>query len=452
VDATLRVEGGKRLNGLRPIVLLACAAGCLAIKARDALGQEDLSCKPEIQLLRNAKNAKDSLRLRTGVRVCTENDDEASRQRRLDRTNAEALRLAKMFFDLPEYHDEGRLPVGRDRTDELLGPVTGIYASPFLYGFTRPAQIYEQGTPGTLAALVVVDARPDAILPPSYTNLHLRAGMNCVWLYVNPPPAGTRSTDSNYLARLSYVASVSHPGPSGDCDRSARMYRLHVVAVRNARFPDETNYPSVARFDTDQQGNPIMAFKCLNAFCEVGVRSEQEVRGPDNLVRRDAARAQWNPKAGANPDEARQQVIKGWHDEQTLAVRGTDFKWRASNVRATIRPDPTAAHYDSADFHDNWRRVATVEINEDVPTDSKYFGWGLRKGANDIEFQYASAVGRWQARLVRSGSQPKPWKFMVRHVHRDVAVPPIVRFRWTGADDGVWAPCGNACCKTDDGT
>jgi hypothetical protein len=85
---------------------------------------------------------------------------------------------------------------------------------------------------------------------------------------------------------------------------------------------------------------------------------------------------------------------------------------------------------------------------------SKYVRWGFRTGSNFLEFQYADTAqnNKWRARIIHSDGSFKQWHYMQRTVHFDVSVPPIVRFRWTGIDDGVWAPCGNACCKAADGT
>lgn len=449
-----QVKGCKWVGNRRAVVWLTCSVAFFAVAAPAARAQPvpstqpDTSCRLEIERIRTAANAKDSATALKTLVPCTDTNDEKNRRIRLDQTDAEALRLARMFFDIPEYHDEGRLPVNRDVPGALLGPLAGIYASPFLHGFTRPAQIYEQGKPGILAAIVVVDEKPGVQLPPSYRNLQLQAGMNCIWLYVEPPSAG--GSYAAYLANLRYSARLSHPASGGACDRSVPMPNsLAVVAVTIQNFTADSDYPPVARFATDRQGNPILAFRCLNAFCEIGVGSEKDVRKPDGLGRPNPNIAQWDPAAADNPDQGRRQVIKGWHDEQTLAVRGADYRWRASDVTARITPIAGAAQYDSADFHNQWRRVARILIVGAVPTASKYHKWGLRTGVNHIEFQYDGAAGRWKAQLVRPDTPPVPWNTMVRIVHHDVAVPPIVRFRWTGADDGVWAPCGNACCKTD---
>jgi hypothetical protein len=344
-----------------------------------------------------------------------------------------------MYFDIPEYHDEGRLPAGNDASGPLLGPVAGIYASPFLYGFTRRGQIIDQGVPGILAAIVVVNKEAWETMPTTYTNLRLTNGMNCVWLFVMGG---------------NYVAFVTHPDPGTPCDRKAGRPggppakpddgRLPVVAVQRS-VGEESDYPAVARFDTDRNGNPILAFKCLDAFCEVGPSREADVRTPIGLTRQDPSRAKWRlPNPLATQYEARTRGIKGWHDEQALAIRDNQFRWRPSQVWATIIPVSGAASYDSASFHRTWQHVATVKIAGQVPVTSKYYDWGLRKGDNEVWFQFDG--GAWNAEI-RQGGVRTPLRYMKRTIHYDISVPPIVRFRWTGADDGIWAPCGNACCK-----
>jgi hypothetical protein len=374
----------------------------------------------------------------------------------LDRTGAEGMRLAKMFFDIPEYHDEGRLPAGRDPSGAaVLGPLAGIYASPFLQGFTRPSQIYEQGPRGTLAAIVVIELRDQERLPLTYTRLQLDSGMNCVWLAVDPPPPGVKKTERAYLTNLKYRAYVSHPPSSSpSCDRNGSMSpELRVVAVQNDAFRTDGSYPGVARFDTDGSGNPVLGFRCLSAFCEIGVNRGADVRTPDGLTRTNLDRVQWRTQPATTGKLGERKNIKAWHDEQTLAIRDSYFVWRPSKVRATIIPDTGAIALDSVDFEDRWVRVANISIEGTVPGGSKYARWGLRHGNNFVEFRYNRAGGKWLAQIVWDDGSAKAWRNMKRTVHHDVTVPPIVRFRWTGADDGVWAPCGNACCNaSDDGS
>lgn len=440
--ATLGGMGSKKKRAALSLVLLVSAAVLVGTTPQNVLAQADTTCKLQLLKVRGEAPAVDSMD-RFALARCVRAADSTSRENRLIQTRAEGLRLASMFFEIPEYHDEGRLAKDREIPGAELGPEAGIYASPFLGGFTRPAQIYEQGIPGTFAALVVVDTKPGETIPLSYSRLQLQTGLNCVWLYVDPPPAGM--TVPSYLKQLRYSARVSHPAGGNACDRNAAKTAppLPVVAVRSKRFSNDADYPPVARFDTDRDGHPIMSFRCLNAFCEIGVAAERDVRTPDRLNRPDPNKAEWDPVLGGD----RKEIVKAWHDEQTLAVRGSDMIWHASEVKALLKPDSKAAEYDSADFHDHWKTVGTIELFEDVPATSKYFQWKLVKGDNEVQFRYDSPSGKWQVRIVPHGKPAVPWNFIVRTLHYDVTVPAINRFRWTEEDDGIWAPCGNACCK-----
>jgi hypothetical protein len=440
--AALETKQSKQKCITRSLMLLISAAAAMGAQSRQAYAQFDEGCKSELIKVRMDSTPADTAGNRASLRLCVRRVDSASRATRLRHAQPQALQLATMFFDVPEYHDEGRLPIDREMAGGELGPVAGIYASPFLGGFTRPAQIYEQGLPGTFAALVIVEGKPGDPVPQSYARLQLQTGVNCVYLYVDPPTAGS---SGGYLANLRYTARVSHP-TDGRCDRNAAMTAsvLPVIAVKSNRFSGDTDYPAVARFDTDINGHPLMSVRCLNAFCEIGVATEKGVRAPDHLNRPNSNAAKWDPLVGGE----RQKIVKGWHDEQALAIRGTDYVWRASDVKALILPEPDAAQYDSANFHNQWKTVGTIQIDKAVPTTSKYYRWGLRQGDNKLQFRYNPANTKWEAQVISpSGAAPIPWGLMERTVHHDVTVPAIVRFRWTEADDGVWAPCGNACCK-----
>jgi hypothetical protein len=416
-----------------------------------APAQVDSTCIKEIENYRTGHAAPDSEARRKAVTTCVEPLDDKARSDRLDQLNPEALSLARMYFDIPEYHDEGRLPAGSDAGGALLGPLAGIYASPFLHGFTRAAQISEQGKPGVLAGIVVVQMNKwETTVPQTYRNLRLDVGVNCVWLF---------TTNG-----VKFEAFVSHPDAGKECDRTVGLQGgpalkpndgiLPVVAVRFVRLPGHAAYPAAARFDTNVNGDPILAFKCLNAFCEIGVSTHAEVRRTGGAVRPTPPEESWklsptlNAQVGQAPQRVRVAVVKGWQDQQALAIRDDKFVWRPSDVTATIIPHPALPTYDADTFNLRWKQVATIRIAGVVPTNSKYYKWGLRQGDNAVWFQFDGNA--WKAEIRRPGGSATPWRYMKRTVHYDISVPPIVRFRWTGADDGVWAPCGNACCKAAD--
>jgi hypothetical protein len=423
----------------RGLVLLISTAAVLGAQRKAYAPPNDEGCKAEYIKIRTDSSASN----RDALRLCVTRLDSASRASRLAMTRAEAMQLATMFFDIPEYHDEGRLAVDLERPGAQMGPKLGIYASPFLGGFTRPAQIYEQGLPGTFAAMVIVEGKSGDPVPASYSRLQLETGINCVYLYVDPPAVG--ASPPTYLKNLHYTARVTHPS-GGACDRNAAasVPTLPVVPVKSKRFSKDEDYPAVARFDADMKGNPIMSVRCLNAFCEIGVSAEAEVRTPDKLIRSNQNAAAWDPLVGGD----RKVIVKGWHDEQNLAVLGADVQWHVSDVRALLKPNPAAAEYDSVDFQDQWKTVGAIEIVGALPTASKYYKWGLRTpGDNSLQFQYNTAKARWEVRILQPNGAVVDWYKNERTVHYDVTVPAVARFRWTEQDDGIWAPCGNACCK-----
>jgi len=61
--------------------------------------------------------------------------------------------------------------------------------------------------------------------------------------------------------------------------------------------------------------------------------------------------------------------------------------------------------------------------------------------------------GQWRMRVTKPGDTPgagsRIWLNVVEMPHLDYPVPGSVRFRWTVADDGVWIPCGQSCCRGD---
>ena len=88
----------------------------------------------------------------------------------------QARHMGELHLLIPEYHDEQQFQT----SDNTFGPMVYIYASPFLGAYKSVNEIAEQGTYGTFAALVEVDAPSGTVLPAEYTNLNLTPGENCV--------------------------------------------------------------------------------------------------------------------------------------------------------------------------------------------------------------------------------------------------------------------------------
>ena len=432
-------------------VRIDAAFAALAVLCWPAkLSAQDAACWSYIQEYRQMKAQDTSfaaVRARqtafAAMRRCIDETDSVRAVRSYSLVVAEAQRLGATAWMIPESHDEGRLPDGSGTGE--LGPMAFIYASPLLGGFTRKAQIEEHGLPGALAAVVDVQLQTGEgpTLPTSYTDLGLHAGKSCLWLYLAP-------------GSTTYQVNVTQVAAGALCSRSGTIVRtLDVAEERFNRFKLHEQYPAVARFDVDALGRPVLAFKCIDAFCEAGTTSPR--------------RAWVHPSAMEESQTVKPPVhryVKGWHDEQEFAeqYRASDgqIRWRSTNVKASIVPDEKVSSYDSRDFHvvhpNKWFAVAKIHIHSSLPNSNKFYGWGLRQGVNHVGIRYDTArdtlvIGIFASALPNQpSSAPTPrrtWLVQKRELHFDAAVPGTARFRFTVGDDGIWTPCGNACCKAD---
>jgi hypothetical protein len=327
-------------------------------------------------------------------------------------TAGEMRRLLQMHWTIPEYHDEQRLPDGSGG----FGPIVNIFASPYLGDFQYTWQIEEQGTLGILVAVVVVDTFPGSALPPPYQRLNLQPGVNCLWLSYQP-----RAPKDPWKGGIS---PAKLPGPV--CRPSPPPSNLVVVRTRDPKFTNLSDYPPVARFSDATNGQPLFGTSCLEGWCEFGPSAGTWTPTPA-------------PAAGT-----REERIEGWYDEQLLDERDAAGVLRPT-VRATIIPQPNVNDIPERGFAGTWVQVATVHIHNPLPMTSKYFKSGLRQGRNEVYLR--DSAGKWMARIVPQTGVAQVSTNVARMPHVDAAVPGTTRWRWTTADAGIWAPCGQACCR-----
>jgi len=356
-------------------------------------------------------SAQDTLVAR--IRGAMERDD-ARRTLLIDSLGPEMRRLASMYWTIPEYHDEQRLLDGSGG----FGPVANIYASPMLDGFTEEWQIAAQGPPGVLVAIVVVDppAGGGTTLPPTYVNLSLTVGINCLWLSYTPnaPP---------------HDQWKGHIGPataSRECDRnSTTVHDLAVDRETNVNHRGHDDYPPVGRFSETTTEQPLLGTACIKAWCNYGP--------PTGFTSR--------PPGGG--DTGREDRVRGWHDEQRLEEPGAGGV--RPGPRAVVIPMPNVNNHPESDFDRGWVKVARIVIVDPLPATSKYYKAGLRTGRNLLELRRVGSV--YQAQVTAGGGAPQRLPYVDPQMHYDAAVPATARWRHTTYDDGVWVPCGPKCCR-----
>ena len=372
---------------------------------------------------------------RTRARNCIDSADSVRKFESLEIAMPMIQHLGELMWHIPEYHDEQRLRSG----PTIFGPMTYVYASPALGSFTTHAQFREHGARGVLVAVVtVLEGDVGEALPPSYQALNLTWGLNCVWLSYQENSAGENEW-KGYVSPAD--AARRCPDPVNPTPHPVRRTRSK---SKNFFWADTyykiADYPPVARFSETEVATPLIGVKCLDAWCEIGPGAENTVATLTNRL-------------PSGMKDRRADRIAGWHDEQVLTDRLPPGRFVPA-IRAKISPWPKIERYTLADFV-VWKRVATITLDGDPEPGSKYFKWGLRGGdefkGNILEMMRTGSA--WRVRVIAQPNSgelpPTEWTFVERHPHLDAAVPATVRFRWTVADDGIWVPCGQGCCKAE---
>jgi hypothetical protein len=359
---------------------------------------------------------------------CAFAQDELLRTRMHNIAKDAALQLATMHLKIPEYHDQQRLRSSAG----TLGPVAGIFLSPFLTDISNPYVIRaHRQRPGMLVAFVVVMRDSTEVLPPTYQALGLTWGMNCIWLQDS---VGMR-------------AYASHPKPDQPCRpvTPAELIPLSVDRLPIPR-PKPDNAPG-ARFTDDDNGNPLLGVPCYDGWCDIGP-------APGFPRRSNASQAHLANKPGYyvtadGPWPRRETQSKGWYDEQFLEIVDAAFNWRETNVRITIVPRRRVNDLPSTWFVDTWRHVSDIHLSSAPPTSSKFSGI-YYSGWNKVELMNDVRTGSGWKYRIRSPGQI-PYIMYVTHVdlHQDAPVPGTARWRYSMGDPGEWGPCDeNACCPT----
>lgn len=399
----------RKRTGISVLAIASISLSAVEMKAQE--GGTDTACVRVMRFLGPRATAEQQAQ----ARQCINATDNSRRIQALRIADPAVKYIGVLPWTVPEYQDEQRLSDGVGG----FGPMAYIYASPALGTFTSLAQFAEHGDRGVLVGVVsLLRTFNSETLPDTYKALQLRWGLNCI--YLSYRPAGWRGYVTNSGTTGTVPCAATPPTtPAG---------WLEVKATRYPPYGQKDN-PPVARFSETAADKPLLGVACLDAWCEIGP---------------DASNATATPEYGGP-----QVRIKGWHDEQVLSERQPNGSFTRS-VSAKVIPRPDIDRLTLADFAD-WVDVAVIKLTQNPPQDSKYYKWGLRRGDNTLALRLTGSD--WEAQVtvrVQGQSVTRRWMFPEpRHEHRDAAVPGTARFRWTVADEGVWVPCGQGCCKVE---
>jgi hypothetical protein len=212
--------------------------------------------------------------------------------------------------------------------------------------------------------------------------------------------------------------------------------------IRRYPLKKNSDYPLAGRFDRDATGSyPIFGFPCSNNWCFVG-------------------REGFTVNQGDNETGAKEEVVRGWYDEQRLSKLKTGMAI-PSNAVGTVWPKKDLIKQKDVEFVRNWVDVATAQLSEDdADYKDKYtFTKAARTTISICQRDAQQCPGStencgmpsdpngskgWVARFSQ-GADTK-YRCLNRKSHGD-SPPGVVRWYWNKNDEGLWIRCGFGCCK-----
>lgn len=344
-------------------------------------------------------------------------------------------------------------------------------------------------TASTLAAATIYS------YGPGYTQLGIGPNFSCLYVYFDA--TGRLSAKMvNVVELQSYPAACLRA--VNPLDSVVGEKKLAVVRSRPGGMMAATDYPAVARWEWDPQtGKQFIGISCPDGsgggWCEIGDPDDLQ-SGPFDPP------AAYSLPASTPAGDRRVIQIKGWHDEQFLAVPITGSRdLKPSKLIGTVIPDPAIkqvtqmrlsnpARQTSRTTPVVWTPIAYIALRA-VSFDSSEVNHYKRKlnidttpvqalgpGLNQMLYCYGDRdICGIPSRVDQGGGAMcddrvrgdiiRVWVKLVsalgdiryfcvtRREHPTFAdrVPGTSRWRWILKDDTVWTECVNGCCQTQGG-
>jgi hypothetical protein len=386
------------------------------------------------------------------------------------------VRLAGQTTFIPEFHDCQRLLDSQNFRS--FGPLAAMWVSEHLaeladsLAVLNPRSLWARSsgdsgyvvdTSGiqftiTPAEPTKVTALPFAVIHAwnqGYSPLKIQKGWNCLYLH----PA---------LTGLGYSARMVEVGDEKNCFDPAKVSMLggeplpvRVNPVAGGLEADDV--PPVGRWDLDQSRHVhYIGLKCGAYWCEVANQSGF-VSSPGYSTTSPTAFA-------ATRNDLRVHTVKGWYDEQYVALPAASGGLTPAPFKAIVVPD---AGLDGITLFtpDTWVRVGWAAVDQvsehyktklniaagELPPNAEPQGgtdiWLCKGGNCDFGSQHSpvcatsAAQGPWYYRLVARGTADTMYTCARREAH-NVRVWGSARWRWIESDEKLWFRCENGCCTT----
>ena len=373
------------------------------------------------------------------------------------------LSLAGQITDVPEFHDCQKFIFQTAGSASYL-PLYAIFARDSLRELTQRLEfVPDTALTATDSATVQSAGGPVAVgevlaLEQDYSPLGITKLFNCLFLY------GT------YHGLEAKMVQVGGDEPSCKTIVNPADKPGKILQVYRWRFKYDSA-PPVARWDWDSVSNQQhLGIACGYSWCEVGAPGFH----PSSAY----------ATSSASPSD-RVLAVKGWYDEQRLAVpatTGVPFSTASNLVVGSVKgtfvpmPDlgsdkgpPDGSRYDST-----WVQVATAAM---TASSSDYLGklhmraspvksatnlvslcYGhLRQCVTDTRANPKCTVGpakQWWGKIT-NGDGKTAYFCVTRRGHESIPglhIPGIVRWRWALKDETMWIRCLEGCCEVEAGS
>jgi len=233
-----------------------------------------------------------------------------------------------------------------------------------------------------------------------------------------------------------------------------------VIAQKPSK--DAQDYPPVARWDWDAEHHThYISIRCGEEWCEVGRNDLKPSASHAGTVLPDQA----IPDVGSPTSHERRRVleIKGWYDEQRLAVPDGSGLLGASTITGTAFPHPMLDRLQAiSDFDVKWIPAAYVlldsesgpykgKLNFDIGINRVYLCSGAFTNCSGVssgasEPSCASEADHlWWARILSARGDVE-YRCVIRRLQAGVEFPGTVRWRWDEHDEKFWIRCPQGCC------
>jgi len=394
------------------------------------------------------------------------------------------IAIAEFTSDIPEFHDCQKL-IATDGKSYLRQP-TAIFAHQRLAAQwdnleTMPLSSGSSGgggtapgTPGgvntgagsgngsTTNAVAIVEILNYG---PDYAPLGIKTGFNCLFV------ARTAASPPN-----KYRALMVPVGTDESCTTPARFDTLlnhgkELTLRQTVPNLSPESYPPVARWDWDKANDKqFIGVMCRQAWCEVG---------------------DGNFTTSANYTGGRVRSVKGWYDEQRLAVTAADGESLVpSRIMGTVFPNSHLEAFTTTQFSGNWIEVASVALStgsDEYQTKLNFEASPATTAGNRVylcsgmtradcapklntPLTHLSASPRaiwrlptctppeegeaiWWAKIrsARTGAEVyrcvDRWAVPTDAANQGFKVPGTARWRWLLKDETIWQACIQGCCQ-----